>query len=152
MTADDLKYFHHRKGDCHAHRTAEASEHEIFCRNLPKKLDATDAHRAPDCVFLLPLQTAHQEKRGDIAARNQQNHPDGCQENPEDVFDVADHVIRQWTYVRFQLQPRSIRRPDIAAEVQPAAAPILRLVSKRSESSRAGARLGSRQIVVTSAT
>ena len=80
MTADDLKYLHHREGDCHAHRTAEASEHEIFCRNLPEKFDATDAHRAPYCVFLLPLQTAHQEKRGDIAARDQQNQHRGAKQ------------------------------------------------------------------------
>jgi hypothetical protein len=54
----------------------------------------------------MPAFCAHQKQVRDVAAGDQQHDADGCQQNPENLSDVADHVGRERAYVRPQLQPR----------------------------------------------
>ena len=55
---------------------------------------------------------AHQEQIGDVGAGDEQHDADGGQENPQDLADVADHVVGERAHVRLQLQPREGRRQE----------------------------------------
>jgi hypothetical protein len=53
---------------------------KAFSQNLPQKTDAAHAHGDAHSVFLLPLQSAHQQQSGSVAASNQQHQRRGAQQ------------------------------------------------------------------------
>ena len=53
---------------------------------------------------------AHEEQVRHVSAGDEQHDANRRQQNPQDLADIADHVIGEWAHVRLQLESRKGRR------------------------------------------
>ena len=97
-------------GERHADRTARECQHHALRQQRARDAATTRPKRRTHGEFLLASFRAHQEQVRHVPAGDEQHDADGGQENPQDLPDVADHVIGQRAHVRPQLQSRKDRR------------------------------------------
>ena len=91
-------------------RTAGECQHHALRQQRARDAATTRPKRRTHGEFLMPSFRAHQEQVRHVPAGDEQHDADGGQENPQDLPDVADHVIGQRAHVRLQLQSRKGRR------------------------------------------
>ena len=97
-------------GQRHADRAARECQHHALRQQRARDAATTRAKRRTHRELLMTSFRAHQEQVRHVPAGDEQHDADGGQENPEDLPDVADHVVGQRAHVRLQLQSREDRR------------------------------------------
>ena len=75
-------------------------EQDAFDRYLTKQRGASDAQRGPHGVLLLPLQSADEQQRGGVAARDEQHQRGSAEQRQQHAPAVAVQLLHQ------RLEPR----------------------------------------------
>ncbi len=77
----------------HAEQAARERQHHALRQQRAGDPAAAGAERGTHGELLMAPFRAHQEQVRDVAAGDEQHDADGCQQNPENLSDVADHVV-----------------------------------------------------------
>ena len=96
----------------HTEQAARERQHHALRQQRAGDPAAAGAECGTHGELLMAPFRAHQEQVRDVAAGDQQHDADGCQQNPENLSDVADHVGRERAHVRPQLQSRERGRQE----------------------------------------
>ena len=100
MSGDHGEELHGADGQCDSKHTAESSKQRALEQDLPEQGYTTHSHCTADGIFLLPLQSSHEEESGGVSACNEEFQGRCTKQRQENALAVAVHFVAEGQQAR----------------------------------------------------